>query len=106
MEEIKVDFSDLKKLINDLFKNAKDKENEWKLIIYREQNCYILEAKNDEIESRWAIEDDEQDELKSHEKLLWEVMNYFVFGGSKYDTERIRITREKKDGQSIKEREV
>lgn len=67
---------------------------EWTLKIVRANNGYIL---YDDIEFHppQVIEDNEDDDLKSHESLLWEVMNYFNFGGSKYDKIRLRITRVK-----------
>lgn len=68
----------------------------WELVIKREINGYILQGTGEEgnPETR-VIEDSPQDNLKSHENLLWEIMNYFNFGGSKHDKERIRIKREK-----------
>jgi hypothetical protein len=44
-----------------------------------------------------VMQDDEDDEIKSSERLLWWVMDYFAFGGSKFDEERIVITREPGD---------
>ena len=43
------------------------------------------------------IEDDEMDELKSGEEMLWEVADHFSLGGSKHDAERLKIVREKRD---------
>ncbi len=97
MEAIKVDFSDLKNVLDDLMARVKKDDNEWKLTIWREMNCYILEGMVDDSIRKWSIEDDEADELKSHEVLLYEVMNYFGFSGSKHDEERIKPTREKRD---------
>jgi len=95
MSELKVDFSDFKKVLDALL--VKRDENEWKLTISREMNCYLLEGMVEDITRKWSVEDDETDELKSHENLLWEVITYFGFGGSKWDEERIKIVREKKD---------
>ena len=67
----------------------------WKLTITREQNGYTL-AGNFDADGKpfkFIIQDDEEDELKSHEELLWETMNYFAFYGSKH-SERLRIIRE------------
>jgi len=74
-------------------------KNEWKLIISRVTNGYIIEAISslDELSVRDVIEDNEKDELASHENLLWAIMEYFNFGGSKHDSERLRITRDRKD---------
>lgn len=90
-----IDFSDFKKVIDDLVARTNEKDEEWKLTIYRETNCYILEGMIDDITRRWSIEDDENDELKSHESLLREVMEYFGFPDS---PERLRVIREKKEG--------
>ena len=70
----------------------------WKLIIERTDNGYILIIpENEEEPERKLVIEDAQDLLKAHENLLWEVMEYFAFGGSKHDKERIRIIREKGD---------
>ena len=42
-----------------------------------------------------VVEDDDQDELKSGEEMLWKLIEYFGLSGSKHDKERLRITREK-----------
>ena len=70
----------------------------WQLIITRESNGYhlVLNEDQDIVKNCLVIQDDDKDALKSHEELLWEVMDYFNFRGSKHDDERIRITREKK----------
>ena len=68
---------------------------DWKLEIIRGQNGYILISSPEH--TAMVIEDSEKDELQVHENLLWEVMDYFNFGGSKHDLERIRITRTKHD---------
>lgn len=69
----------------------------YKLIIEKTTNGYILtEPKDEETDERKIIiEDNDKDELESAEKLLWKVLNYFDFYGSKHDSERIRIIREK-----------
>jgi hypothetical protein len=74
-----------------------DEENEttnpiWDLHIVRAQNGYIL---TDQDGQDFVIEEDEQDELKAHEHLLWMVIEHFSFGGSKHDPERLRVVREK-----------
>jgi hypothetical protein len=76
-----------------------DEENEttnpiWDLHIVRAQNGYIL---TDQDGRDSVIEEDEQDELKAHEHLLWQIMEYFAFEGSRHDKERIRVIREKGD---------
>jgi hypothetical protein len=81
--------------------------DEWCLKITRVSDGYILEhAIEDDYEDyaetipvashlvQSVISDNEDDELKSGEALLWRVVEYFNFGGSKHDKERIRIIRE------------
>jgi len=70
--------------------------NDWTLTITRHDNGYFLQGEPEGL--RWMIEDDEKDELKSNESLLWEVINYFNFGGSKHDKVRLQITRVKQKG--------
>lgn len=69
----------------------------WRLEIERVDNGYLLTGVSNEqgepIEFEFVIQDDGADELKSHEELLWEVMNYFGFRGSKHQN-RLIITRE------------
>ena len=69
----------------------------WKLIIERTENGYILTTpeNGEEPEKKIVIQQDEEDELKAHELLLWEVLEYFGVYGSKHDPERLRIIREK-----------
>lgn len=62
----------------------------WRLIITRVDNGYVLEG-NDE--SRSVIQENERDELSEHIQLLWQVQEYFGFGGSKHDKERIQVIR-------------
>lgn len=71
----------------------------WKLTIERVDNGYILTGRFGEglVTSVLTITDRESDPLESHEQLLWEVMDYFAFRGSKHDEERIRIVRQKKE---------
>jgi hypothetical protein len=70
------------------------KDDEWQLKITRAQNGYSLEFPND---SPYVIQENENDNLKEHEELLWYVMEYFNFEGSKHDLERLRIVREKQE---------
>ena len=71
--------------------------NEWSLHISKVENGYLCRKETDEGDEYFVIEEDEVDDLKAHENLLWAVMDYFNFGGSKHDKERLRIVREKKD---------
>lgn len=66
----------------------------WSLQIIKVSNGYMLYE--DDGES--VIQDSDTDELKSGEELLWAVMEYFDFGGSKHDAERLRVVREKGEG--------
>lgn len=72
-----------------------------KLTIERVKNGFVLtseegplEKGEDPIVDQSVIEDCEDDELKSGEHLLFEVMDYFNFGGSKHDPSRLRVIRE------------
>ena len=72
---------------------------DYKLIINKVENGYILSYEdelNDEtkIVRKIVIQEDESDELKAHEEMLWQVIEYFGFYGSKHDKERIRVIRE------------
>jgi len=72
----------------------------WSLTIQRLDNGYILTSPGcDGLgDAAWVVEDGPDStefiNLSSGEALLWEVMDYFSFGGSKHDAERIRIVRE------------
>ena len=67
----------------------------WQLKITHVDNGYLLEGRNDiGMPIQWVIEDNEADELASHESLLWHIMDYFSFGGCKHDPIRLRVTRE------------
>jgi hypothetical protein len=66
---------------------------EWSLKIIRVDNGYFLEGADG---ARIVIQERDEDELLEHENLLFEVMAYFNFGGTKHDKERIRIIREPK----------
>ena len=71
----------------------------WKLKITRVNNGYTLTGTfgDEEEPSIDVIEEDDMDELAAGEKLLWSVMDYFNFSGSKHDPERIRVIREKNE---------
>lgn len=88
---IEVDFYDLKRALEEL---TKPKPEEWQLTITREDNGYSLKGTDNYSE---VIEDRPDDELHSHDALLWVVMNFFGFLGGKHDPERLRVIREKKE---------
>ena len=74
----------------------------YKLEITRGDNGYKLRCRDeaDDGQKIWReeyIQDDEGDGLKSGEELLWWIMDYFSFSGSKHDPERIRVVREKQE---------
>jgi hypothetical protein len=75
------------------------KSEDWSLVITRVDNGYKLEGArwNTGKRSTMVIHDDEEDELASHEGLLWHVSDYFNFQGSRHDADRIRIIREPGD---------
>jgi len=61
-------------------------------------NGYTLRFPHPETGEIWVeevIEEDEHDPLAAPEKLLWRLMEYFTFGGTKHDKERLRVVREK-----------
>lgn len=76
-----------------------EKQEEWSLKITLARNGYILEGTHDGsgLPFTEVIEDDDKDDLKSHEELLWLVMEYFNFQGSKHDRERLQVVREKRN---------
>jgi len=84
-----LDFSDLEETLMDLIKQINNPP--WSVTITRIDNGYTLCG----TDKCAVIEDDDEDELRSHEELLWEIMEYFNFGGSKHDSERLRVVREK-----------
>jgi len=79
----------------------------WYLNITKAANGYVLRWDDEDedgatVSHTEVIQDGPDDnadtgELKSGEELLWWVMDYFGFGGSKHDAERIRIVRVKRE---------
>ncbi len=76
-----------------------EKVEKWSLTITRALNGYVLEGTSDNsgLPCTEVIEDEDKDELKSHEALLWFIMDYFSFQGSKHALERLRVTRERRE---------
>ena len=77
--------------------------HDWKLNITRADNGYLVESvdtdnEGNPISVKHVIEDCGQNDLKSHRELLWKVMEFFNFMGSKHDSERIRVIIENHDG--------
>ena len=82
---------------------TRNNEEDWELNITRTDNGYLLESTDYDTEGnaiirKHVIQDCEQNELKSHRELLWEVMEFFNFMGSKHDNERLRIVIENQNG--------
>jgi len=78
------------------------KLTDWGVEIIRVRNGYVCKYpdENGEGESHLETEvfsDDEIDELKSGEELLYWIINHFGISGSRYDAERLTITREPGD---------
>lgn len=73
---------------------TEEEKTTWKLIIKKVSNGYILYGSDGEV---IVCEEDNMDELMHHENMLWEVMEYFNFGGSKHDKERLRVIREQNE---------
>ena len=71
----------------------------WDARVERVDNGYIvyLSGDDDNSGSIAICEDDDIDDLKSFESVLWELMEHFGKGGSKHDKERIHISRLQKD---------
>ncbi len=71
----------------------------WKLVITRVDNGFVLDGRADEGDAKikWTIQDDERDELKSGEELLWTVADYFGLLGGRHDKERLHICRKRGD---------
>ena len=71
----------------------------WELRIRKAENGFILESDIDEGlgVTEMLLEDDENDELKSGESLLWQVIEFFGLRTSRYAKEVLTITREQGD---------
>lgn len=67
---------------------------QWWLKISRSDNGYRLLGSDD---ADFVIQARLGDELDQHEQLLWAVMEYFNFEGTKHDPERLRVVREKRE---------
>jgi len=75
------------------------KLTDWAVEITRIRNGYVCkypDAYNDGPEhlETEVFSDSDDDELKSGEDLLWWIIEHFNLGGSKWDKERLRVTRE------------
>ena len=65
-------------------------------------NGYVLSFHDPEHECKRieVIEESEYDALKAGETLLWWLMDFYGFGGSKHDAERLRIVRLKREEEA------
>jgi len=86
-------------------KNQSFNKPEWSLKITKADNGFILEAisynpedKIKKADVEYVIEEDNQDELKLYQRLIWEVLEYFGAPSSKHDR-RIKVVIEKPDGK-------
>ena len=71
---------------------------EWKLIIKKVSNGYILEGTDaDGNQCITVIEENEKDKLQAYENLVWSVLENFGYYGSKHDKERLTMVREKQE---------
>jgi len=73
-------------------------QNGYKLGYYQELEV-VDEDGHDRDWVEEVIEDDESDELKANESMLWWILEYFGGTGSKHDKERIRIVRQLQNGE-------
>jgi len=89
-QNIKVDFTDLVRVIKQLEKKLDDQQEAWELTIRKETNHYMLKGMPGEYTHpiTWAIEEDEKDELKADKRMLGDVMEYFSIRGLKIVKER------------------
>lgn len=76
-------------------------DNVFGMEIERVGNGYIVHTFEGDAEDGTSdttvISDDENDDLRSTEELLWEVIEYFGKLGSRHDAERLHIRREPGD---------
>lgn len=72
--------------------------NDWFMSIRKIKNGYIVnEHTGDEFET--VVFEDEEDDVRKAaiDGVLWEIIEFFSEGGSRYDKSRIRIIREPGD---------
>lgn len=92
--KIEVDFSDFKKVFEQLVQKLSNKRDKWELHISKEANCYLLTGKpgdyNHTYTITWSIEEDGRDELKADKRLLYEIIDYFAIIGLKVVQEKTK----------------
>lgn len=73
------------------------KLSDWAVEITRIKNGYVCKYPDFNGEREYfeteVFSDSDDDELKSGEDLLWWIINHFGLSGSKWDKERLGITR-------------
>lgn len=71
----------------------------WKCSIEKCENGFVViypkEIEDNIVDVLHVIEESETDKLKEIEDLLFWIIDYFDYYGSKHDPERITVTREK-----------
>ena len=90
--KMEVDFSDVKRVIEQLAQKLSDERDKWELHISKEANCYLLTGKPGDYNHTitWSIEEDERDELKADKRLIYEIMDYFAIIGLKVIKEKTK----------------
>jgi hypothetical protein len=75
---------------------------QWQMTIDRTDNGYVLtfptevSSNGHSFLKRIVVEDNHDDDLASHEDLLYQVMEYFMFLGSKKKATRLIVVRQTK----------
>lgn len=73
------------------------------LRVERAENGYVLrfddldDVGDEIIEHVLVIGESDKDKLQAGEELLWWIMDFFSFGGSRYDKQRLHIARRRGD---------
>ncbi|CAK0779125.1 hypothetical protein CCP2SC5_880015 [Azospirillaceae bacterium] len=71
--------------------------NRWSAVISRVDNGYEVREYTGDEKSELVCEDSAGDELISFESVLWEMLDFFSMGGSRYDKERLVVSRQPGD---------
>jgi len=91
------DILPLEKTVSSIYPPKEEDDFDWTLKITRVENGYVMEGRNQNgVPTKKVVEELLDDELGCHETMLWEVMEYFNFQGSKHDKERLFVVRKKK----------
>ncbi len=69
---------------------------DWAVLVTKVGNGYIVTFKDENGKLQMEVfEEYKDDELLATEKMLWFLLEHFDMRGSKHDSERIKIVREK-----------